>query len=196
MGQETLQYGERKRPGARSRGLLIEPRVAYAPRTVPKVAHAPCTLPPSEYYLQSELNIPRAEGLRRSSEGGVRPVAHRPVQVHSVEEVVDFRSEEEVCAFLAEEPGNLGLLRDDEICFGVARTREGVATHVPDLPKRWCGEIFLLEDTIGGHVVRPFKSAHGIAESRRIQRVAGAPVGVEITSALEGLAAENREGRP
>ena len=150
----------------------------------------------SEFYLQSELNIPRAEGLRRSSEGGARPVAYRPVQVHSVEEVEEFRSEGEVCAFLAEEPGNLGLLREDEISFGGAWTREGVATHVPDLPERRRGEIFLLEDTIGGHVVRPFKSAQGIAKSRRIQGVAGAPIGVEITSALEGPAAENREGRP
>src|SRR5215510_3594044 len=93
----------------------------------------------SEFYLQSELNIPRAEGLRRSSEGGVRPVAFRPVQVHPVEEVEEFRSEDEVCAFLAEEPGNLGLLREDEIGVGDAWTREGVATHVPDLPKRWFG---------------------------------------------------------
>src|SRR5262245_37745510 len=67
----------------------------------------------SEFYLQSELDVPRSESLRRSSEGGAKPVAHRPVQVHSVEEVVDFRSEEEVCAFLAEEPGDLSLLRED-----------------------------------------------------------------------------------
>jgi hypothetical protein len=29
-----LQYGERKRPEHRSKGLLIEAQVAYAPRTV------------------------------------------------------------------------------------------------------------------------------------------------------------------
>src|SRR6185295_9497987 len=98
-------------------------------------------------------------------------VAHGPVQVNSVEEVEEFRSEEEVCAFLAEEPGNLGLLREDEICVGEARTRECVATQVPDLPRRRFWEIFTLEDTIGGHVIRPFKSAQGIAESRRVQWV-------------------------
>src|SRR5262249_31308109 len=91
----------------------------------------------SEFYLQSELDVPRSERASRSAEGGAKPVAHGPVQVHSVEEVVEFRSEDEVCAFLAEEPGDLSLLREDEICFGGARTREGVATQVPDLPERW-----------------------------------------------------------
>jgi len=31
----SAQYGERKRPGHRSRGLLTDVQVAFAPRTVP-----------------------------------------------------------------------------------------------------------------------------------------------------------------
>src|SRR6266540_1456262 len=38
--RRTVQYGERQRPELRSRGLLIEARVADAPRTVPRVAKA------------------------------------------------------------------------------------------------------------------------------------------------------------
>src|SRR5262245_38914188 len=34
--EQAVQYGERQ-PGARSRGLLIEPRVADAPRTIPEI---------------------------------------------------------------------------------------------------------------------------------------------------------------
>jgi len=35
VAQSPVQYGERKRPGHRSTGLLIYAQVAYAPRTVP-----------------------------------------------------------------------------------------------------------------------------------------------------------------
>ena len=37
-GPQTVQYGERERPEPRSIGLLIEVRVAHAPRTVPEIA--------------------------------------------------------------------------------------------------------------------------------------------------------------
>jgi len=35
MARFPVRYGERERPEHQSGGLLIEPRVAHAPRTVP-----------------------------------------------------------------------------------------------------------------------------------------------------------------
>ncbi len=40
-GRQAVQYGERKRPGLRSIGQLIEAQVAYAPRTVPMLKYQP-----------------------------------------------------------------------------------------------------------------------------------------------------------
>jgi len=46
--RQAVQYGERERPGAQSTGLLIEPRVAHAPRTVPmSLAPASFNQPPT-----------------------------------------------------------------------------------------------------------------------------------------------------
>src|SRR5215471_16290220 len=103
----------------------------------------------SEFYLQSELDVPRAEGLRRHSEVRIVCVAHGPIQVHPVEEVEDFRPEEEVGAFFPKEPGNLGLLRENEVGVGVSWTREGVAPQVPENAERRFGKISRLEDAIG-----------------------------------------------
>jgi hypothetical protein len=95
----------------------------------------------SEFYLQSELEVPCAEGPRRPSESRAICVAYRPIQVHSVEEIEEFRPEVKVSAFLSEEPGDSGLLREYEIGVGITGTREGIATQVPELPQPGFGKI-------------------------------------------------------
>jgi hypothetical protein len=166
----------------------------------------------SEFYLQSELDVPCAESPRGPPEGGAVCVAYRSIQVHPVEKIEEFRSEVKVGAFLTDEPGDLGLFREDEIGVGVTRTQEGIATQVPELPNPRFGKIAHLEDAIGEHVVRPVEAGLCIAEGGYIKWVAAAAIGVEITPAvaddpavrvvrvlayrLEGLPAINREGRP
>src|SRR5215813_1542454 len=162
----------------------------------------------SEFYLQSELDVPRAEGPRRPSECGAVGVAHRPIQVHPVEEIEEFRAEVKVGAFLSEEPGDLGFLREDEVGVGVTGTWESITTQVPELPETRFRKIAHLEDAIGEHVVRPFEAGLRVAERRHVQWVAAAAIGVEVASAvandsagrvvrvlanrLEGLSAVNR----
>src|SRR5262249_15124622 len=128
---------------------------AHAPRTVSEVDHAPHTVLPSESYLQSELNIPRAESLRRPSEIRIVCVAHGPSQIHPGEVVEEFRPEFELCAVCPNEPWHHGLLRDNEVCVGLSGTQEGVAPQVSENAERRFGKITYLEDSIGEHVVRP-----------------------------------------
>ena len=99
--------------------------------SVSQIVHAPHTLSSSEFYLQSELDVPRAKGPRRPSEVGTVCVAYRPIQIHPVEEVEEFCPEDEVGSFLPDEPGNLGLLRENEVGVGVSGTWEGVAPQIP-----------------------------------------------------------------
>src|SRR5262245_16749748 len=62
VARSAVRYGERERPGARSEDLLIEPRVAHAPRTVPLAV--PYT------YLQTAivLRSPRSNSMAQTND--------------------------------------------------------------------------------------------------------------------------------